>query len=182
MSKDLELERLTLELVSKQDLILELRRKLGTMDDLEASGKLKDRKITRLEQERIETADVESEKIIYLEAILKQKAEVISGLQTSLRRQENAMVKIQQDFSDLRQQYASLRLDGQAATATTQQIVEESGIAPNSASSERIAPEESKIQEAQDFLKTEKIDMRDPMLQAQRAVLESKRPDSEKKR
>ena len=181
-NKDVEIERLTFKLASNEELILALRRQLGAMDNLEAESKLKDQKITLLGVEHLEAVQAAAAKISDLEGSLKHKLDLIASLEASLRRHGNTMVKFQKDLSTLRQRYAELRSTDQAATEENRQASGRSSAVPGSVRSDEIDHEETHILEAENYLKTKAIDMREPMLQAQRAVIESRRTSWQKKR
>ena len=93
---DREIERLASELATTEKINQGLRRKLNAMKDFEADSKLKDRKITLLEKERLEAQRTSSVKIRDLERRLSGRLDVIEKLEATIKRHQKSMANFQQ--------------------------------------------------------------------------------------
>lgn len=166
----LELDQLESELATCKDKMKRLSLQTISMKSLEASGKLKDRKIRLLEQERLEATRFYSATIDELRSNLEKKTKRINQLETSIHRHEETLAKFQQHLATLRKMYAVSRSAENYDDEKTQVIEARNDVMSSSTQPDPSGFDEFQVESAEEFLKTQVINMREPLLKARRSA------------
>ena len=166
----LELDQLESELATCKENMKRLSLQTISMKSLEASGKLKDRKIRLLEQERLEATRSYSATIDELRSNLEKKTKRINQLETSIHRHEETLAKFQQHLATLRKMYAVSRSAEKSDDEKTQVIEAGNDVMSSSTQPDSSGFDQFQVESAEEFLKTQVINMREPLLKASRSA------------
>jgi len=162
----LEIEELQAKLARYGDKIKRLSLQATAAKSLETFGKLKDRKISFLEQERLETAKSYSAIIDDLRDNLQEKNKRIFQLENSIHRHEQTLASFQQHLATLRRMYAEFRSAENSDNDKTQVIEDGRDVTAGPTQSDPVSFDEFQVMGAEEFLKTQVINMKEPLLKA----------------